>query len=159
MSPQMQAVQKGWVECTIDSSSPNEFHRDTSLRRSIGKRCLQFYMPFCFGMKSGEEGKSVLPAIIRVLLMGLINTPSRVWQLSLFSGYSSSLWLMISKFSHSGSHLKRISWWMQHLVMITKGLLILVCRYLTISLGHHNCARSCIPSSQLPRSEHSAKIR
>ena len=100
-----------------------------------------------------------MPAIIRVLLMQLINTPSKVRQLSRFSGYFSLPRFMIFKFSHSGSHLKKISWRMQHLVTTISGLLIWVCRYLTISLNHRNCAGSCIPSSQLPRSKHSPKLR
>ena len=116
-------------------------------------------MPFCFGTKSGEEERFVLPAIIRVLLTQLINTPSKARQLSLFSGYFSSPQFMTFRFFPSGSHLKKILWRMQHLVTTTSGLLIWVYRYLTISLNHRNCAGSCIPSSQLPRSKHSPKLR
>ena len=132
--------------------------RDTSLRRSIGKRRSQFFMPFCSGTKNGGEEKSVLPVTIRALLMHLTNILSKAQQLSLFNGYFSSPRFTIFKSSHSGSHLKRIWWRMRHLVMITTSLLTLVCRYATISLDHHSCAGSCVPSSQLPRSEYSAKV-
>src|SRR5579859_2675545 len=79
-------------------------------------------------------------------------------QLSLFNGYFSLPRFTIFKSSHSGSHLKRIWWPMQQFVMITISSLTLVCRYLTIYLEPRSCARSCIPSSQLPRSEYSAKV-
>src|SRR5438045_8330796 len=115
-------------------------------------------MLFYLGTKSGEGGKSGLPVTIQAASMRLINTPSKAQQLSLFSGYFSSLQSTIFKSSHYGFLRKRILWRMQHLVMTTRNLLILVYRCLTISLNHLNCARSCIPSSQLPRSKHTAKV-
>ena len=151
-------VQRGWVESTIVLYSLNVFLRNTSPRRSIGKKCLQFFMLFYFDTKPGEGGKSGLPVTIQALSMRLINTPSKAQRLFLFSGYFSSLLSTIFKSSHSGSHRKRILWQIQHLVMTTRNLLILVYKCLTISLDHLNCARSCIPSSQLPRSKHTAKV-
>src|SRR5438045_5016480 len=143
MWPRTQVVQRGWVESTMVSYSLNVFLHDISPRRSIGKKYLQFFMLFYFGTKPGEGGKSGLPVTIQALSMRLINTPSKAQRLSLFRGYFSLLWSTIFKSSHSGSHWKRILWRMQ---------------CLTIFLDHLNCVRSCIPSSQLPRSKHTAKV-
>src|SRR5436190_23816921 len=154
----MQVARKELVAYTIDTCSLNEFHHVTNPKRLIGKRCLLSFMHSYFGMKPGKGGESILLATTRVLLMQSINTPSRALRLSLCSEYSSSQQFMILRFSHSGSLLERILWRMQHLVMIIRSLLILVYRYLPSSPDHHICARSCIPSLQLPRSKHSAEV-
>jgi hypothetical protein len=59
--------------------------------------------------------------------------------------------------SHSGFCRKRI-WWQKQTL---GNLLTLGCRYLPISLAItlESCARSCIPPSQLPRSEQLANLR
>src|SRR5579859_5029241 len=91
--------------------------------------------------------------------MHLTNTLSKARRLCPSNGYSSSQLYTIFKSCHTGSHQKRIWWRMQHRVLITQNLLTWVCRYARLSLGQHSCDGSCIPSSQLPRSEHSAKLR
>ena len=144
---QTRVGQKALVECIDESSSPNAFLHVISLRKLIGKRCSRFCMPSCYGMRYGGEDWSVLPVIIRLLLMHSINTLSRAPPLFLYNAYFSLLQFTRFRSFHSGSLRKRTWWRTRHLVMIIDNLLIWVCRYLETSLLQRSCAGSCIPSS------------
>src|SRR5579859_302920 len=113
-------------------------------------------MPSYCGMRCGGGigTNFVLPATIRAWSMHSINTLSMAWPLFLYNAYSSSLLFTIFRSFHSGFLQKRTWWQMQRLVMITLSLLTWVCRYLTTSLTQRPCARSCIPSLQLPHSKY-----
>src|SRR5437762_5076602 len=119
------------------------FRHGTGQRKLTGKRCLQFFMPSYFGMKNGVEEQSVLPAITQVSLMRSINTRLKAQQFFLSKEYSLSLQFSISRFSHSGSHRKRILSLMPHHAMITRNLLILVFRSLSTFPDQQPCAGSC----------------